>query len=62
MGKLSSTNKWKILDIPDTNDIVAIELKGDYGQLQIFSIYNAGEHSHSLVTLRRHMLDNQNSQ
>jgi len=26
-----STNKWKILDIPKTNNIVAIELKGDYG-------------------------------
>jgi len=37
-----STNKWKILDIPDTNDIVAIELKGDYGWLQIYSIYNTG--------------------
>ena len=56
------TNKWKILDIPDTNNIVAIELKGDYGRLQIFNIYNAGEHSHSLAMLRRHMQDNQNNQ
>ena len=57
-----STNKWKILDIPNTNDIVAIKLKGDYSWLQIYSIYNAGEHSHSLTMLRRCMQDKQNNQ
>ena len=50
-----TTNNWKILDIPDTNDMVAIELNGTYGKLQIFSIYNAGEHSDSLMVLRQHM-------
>jgi hypothetical protein len=55
-----STNNWKILDVPDTNDIVAIELNGSYSRLQIFSIYNAGEHSHSLTTLRQYMQGNRN--
>ena len=55
-----STNNWKILDIPDSNDIVAIELNGGYGSLKIFSIYNAGENSHTLAILRRYMLDNRN--
>ena len=47
-----STNNWKILDIPDTNDMVAIELNSGYGRLTIFSINNAGENSNALTTLR----------
>jgi Endonuclease-reverse transcriptase len=50
-----SSNNWKILDIPDTNDVVAIKLNGNYGRLQIVSIYNAGEHVDSLAILRQHM-------
>ena len=50
-----TTNNWKILDIPDTNNVVVIKLNGTYGKLQIFSIYNVGEHSDSLVVLRQHM-------
>ncbi|KAF8220148.1 hypothetical protein L208DRAFT_1542711 [Tricholoma matsutake] len=54
-----STNDWKILDILEMNDIVAIELRGGYGRLQIYSIYNAGENSNSLLTLRKYALDSQ---
>ena len=40
--------------------MVVIELNGNYGRLQIFSIYNAGEHSDSLMILRQHMQGIQN--
>ena len=46
-----TTNNWKILDIPDTNNVVAIELNGTYGKLQIFSIYNVGKHSELLTVM-----------
>ncbi|KAF8224404.1 hypothetical protein L208DRAFT_1511915 [Tricholoma matsutake] len=56
-----STNDWKILDIPDMNDIAAIKLMGAYGRLQVFSIYNTCENSHSLAVLKRYMHDSRNS-
>lgn len=35
------TNNWTILDIPDSNDITAIQLNGPYSKLAIFNIvYN----------------------
>ncbi|KAF8219201.1 hypothetical protein L208DRAFT_1553982 [Tricholoma matsutake] len=56
-----SSNDWKILDIPDTNDIVAIKLTGAYGRLQVYSIYNACENSHTLEALKRYMHNSGNS-
>ena len=32
---------WKIIGIPDTNDITIIQLNGDYSKFTIFNIYNA---------------------
>jgi hypothetical protein len=34
------TRAWKIVNIPDTNDLTAIQLKGDYSTLTIFNVYN----------------------
>jgi ribonuclease HI/exonuclease III len=34
------TRNWEIINIPDTNDLTAIQLKGNYGTLVIFNIYN----------------------
>jgi ribonuclease HI/exonuclease III len=34
------THNWEIINIPNTNDLSAIQLKGDYGKLTIFNIYN----------------------
>jgi endonuclease/exonuclease/phosphatase family metal-dependent hydrolase len=34
------TQNWKFISIPDTNDLTAIQLKGEYGTLAIFNIYN----------------------
>jgi hypothetical protein len=46
------TKYWKIIDIPDTNDITAIQLRGPYGQLTIFNIYNDCTHSNSEKIIR----------
>jgi ribonuclease HI len=58
VNKGLNTNDWVILDIPDTNDITAIQLKGPYGRLTIFNIYNDCTHSRNEVALgnylRRH--------
>jgi hypothetical protein len=45
VNKRMETKYWKILDIPNTNDITAIQLSGDYGKLTIFNIYNDCTHS-----------------
>jgi len=45
VNKKLETKHWKIIDIPDTNDITAIQMKGEYGKLTIFNIYNDCTHS-----------------
>ena len=45
------TKDWVELEIPDTNDITAIQLKGPYGKLAIFNIYNDCTHSRNQTTL-----------
>src|SRR5882757_8758513 len=45
------TRSWKIVNIPDTNDLTAIQLKGDYGTLTIFNIYNDCNNSDTEVAL-----------
>jgi ribonuclease HI len=52
------TKNWLILDIPGTSDITAIQLKGPYGTLSIFNIYNDCTHSRNETTLRRYIHDN----
>jgi hypothetical protein len=39
------TNFWKVIEIPDTNDITAIQFKGPYGRVTIFNVYNDCTHS-----------------
>ena len=45
VNKRLNTKDWTILDIPDTNNITAIQLKGPYGKLTIFNIYNECTHA-----------------
>ncbi|KAF8955965.1 hypothetical protein BDZ97DRAFT_1597181, partial [Flammula alnicola] len=39
------TKSWKIINVPNTNDITAIQMNGPYGRLTIFNIYNSCTHS-----------------
>jgi ribonuclease HI len=34
------TASWEIIDVPDTNDITAIQLKGRYGKITLVNVYN----------------------
>ena len=34
------TKSWKIIKVPNTNDITAIQMLGPYDKLTIFNIYN----------------------
>jgi hypothetical protein len=45
VNKRLNTKDWDILDVPDNNDITAIQLKGPYGKLTIFNVYNDCTHS-----------------
>jgi exonuclease III len=55
------TKDWIILDMPDTNDITAIQLKGPYGKLTIFNIYNDCTHSDNQTALNRYIQRNANT-
>ena len=57
VNKTLKTDDWIILDIPNTNDITAIQLKGPYGKLSIFNIYNDCTHSRNEAHLRRFIND-----
>ena len=54
------TNSWAALNIPGTNDIIGIQLKGPYGSLSIFNIYNDCTHSRNKARLRNYIQDNTN--
>ena len=51
------TRDWKILGIPNTNDITAIQLSGDHGQLTIFNIYNDCTNTNTENALCAYLLD-----
>jgi len=61
VNKRLNTNEWKILDIPGTNDITAIQLKGPYGKLTIFNVYNDCTHSRNETALGNYIQRNANT-
>ncbi len=58
VNKKLETKYWKIIDIPDTNYIMAIQLKGTYGKITIFNIYNDCNHSDNEIKLRNFIREN----
>jgi hypothetical protein len=58
VNKKLETKYWKIIDIPDTNDITAIQLKGTYGRITIFNIYNDCNHSENEFKLKNFIREN----
>ena len=61
VNKRLDTKDWVILDIPDTNDITAIQLKGQYGKLAIFNVYNDCTHSRNETALGNYIRRNSNT-
>ena len=55
------TKNWITLDIPGTNDLTAIQIKGPHGTLSIFNIYNDCSHSRNETLLRRYVQNNTDS-
>jgi endonuclease/exonuclease/phosphatase family metal-dependent hydrolase len=55
------TKNWITLDVTGTSDLTAIQLKGPYGTLSIFNIYNDCTHSRNKAALRRYIRDNADS-
>src|ERR1700678_538876 len=53
-------NSWAAVDIPKTNDITGIQLKGAYGVLTIFNIYNNCTHSRNEAKLQKYIQNNTN--
>ena len=60
VNKKLDTKNWIELAIPDTNDITAIQLKGPYGMLSIFNIYNDCTHSENEEILQGYIQNNSN--
>ena len=58
VNKKLETKYWKILDVLDTNDITAIQLKGTYGRITIFNMYNDCNHSDNENKLRNFIQEN----
>ena len=61
VNKQLETKDWKIIDIKDTNNITAIQLKGNYGKITIFNIYNDCTHSRNETTLRNYIITHINT-
>lgn len=46
------TANWEIVNVPNTNDITAIQLKGEYGKITIINVYNDCAHPASEKAIR----------
>ena len=55
VNKRLDTMDWVELAVPGSNDITAIQLRGTYGYLSIFNIYNDCTHSESEAALKRYI-------
>ena len=55
-----NTNNWATLDIPDTNNITGVQIKGPYGSFSIFNIYNDCTHSENEDKLQKYIQDHAN--
>ena len=55
------TSNWIALDIPNTNDITAIQLKNAIGVISIFNIYNDCSHSRNENILNSFLINNRNN-
>ena len=55
-----NTNNWNPINIPGTNDITAIQLKGPYGEISIFNIYNDCAHNENEIFLQNYMQEHAN--
>ena len=55
VNKHLETKDRKIIDIPNTNDITAIQLNGIYGTISIFNIYNDCTHSRNETLLQNYL-------
>ncbi|THU77870.1 hypothetical protein K435DRAFT_701429, partial [Dendrothele bispora CBS 962.96] len=51
INKKLASNSWKQIDVPNTNDITAIQLQTNNGKLSIFNVYNDCTHSNTLKLL-----------
>jgi ribonuclease HI len=54
------TKDWKIIDIQGTKDITAIQLKGAYGKVTIFNIYNDCTHARNERILNNFLTTHRN--
>jgi hypothetical protein len=52
VNKSLNTKHWKIIDILGTNDITAVQIRGPYGRVTIFNIYNDCNHSNTERMIR----------
>jgi endonuclease/exonuclease/phosphatase family metal-dependent hydrolase len=55
VNKNLDTRNWTIVDVPDTSDITAIQLKGPYGRITIFNVYNDCTHARNEAILKRYI-------
>ena len=50
-----NTNEWVQIQIPNTQDLLAIQLTGDFGSLMVFNVYNDCHNSDTIDRLRTHL-------
>ena len=60
VNKNLEIKNWKIIDMQNTNDITAIQLKGAYRKITIFNIYNDCTHSRNEATLQNYLTSHRN--
>ena len=60
VNKRLDTKNWVTIDITNTKDITAIQIKGEYGKITIYNIYNDCTHSRNETILNNHIFNHEN--
>ena len=60
VNKRLDTKNWVTIDITNTKDITAIQIKGEYGKITIYNIYNDCTHSRNETILNNHISNHEN--
>ncbi|EEB90474.1 hypothetical protein MPER_11316, partial [Moniliophthora perniciosa FA553] len=55
VNKSLASDSWQQVDIPNTNDVTAVRLSGEYGSLLVVNVYNDINHNHTIHLLKHEL-------
>lgn len=57
VNQAMDTNNWEMVNIPGTGDITAIRIRGEFGSIAIFNVYNPCDSNTVQELLNKYLLE-----